>query len=81
MVHVPSKPLAAPLARRSRDAPEEGATRLARNTRFSRLRAACTIVSRRELAQAGHQLVDDLVASVIAAASKCCMRCQCEPRQ
>jgi ribose 1,5-bisphosphokinase len=56
--------LAARLAQRGREAPQEVARRLARNAKFPNLRAHCTIVNQGELARAGRQLADYLVAKL-----------------
>ncbi len=63
VVHVVAEAqrLALRMAQRGRDAPQEVATRLARNARFRELRADCTIVNQGELADAGRQLVDYLL--------------------
>ena len=62
-IEVDAVQLAARLAQRNRDTPQEVAGRLARNARFTHLQAHCTIVNQSELAHAGRQLVDYLVAS------------------
>jgi phosphonate metabolism protein PhnN/1,5-bisphosphokinase (PRPP-forming) len=62
-IEVDAVQLAARLAQRSRDTPQEVARRLARNALFPDLHADCTIVNQSELAHAGRQLVDYLVAS------------------
>jgi ribose 1,5-bisphosphokinase len=54
--------LAARLAQRSRDTPQEMAYRLARNAHLPNLRAHCTIVNQSALADAGRRLVDYLLA-------------------
>ena len=54
--------LAARLKTRGRDAPHEVTRRLARNTSFVTLRADHTILNQGELAEAGRQLADYLVA-------------------
>lgn len=62
VVHIvaEAQQLALRMAQRGRDAPQEVATRLARNARFRELRADCTIVNQGELADAGRQLADYL---------------------
>jgi ribose 1,5-bisphosphokinase len=64
VVQIEASPthLAARLAQRSRDTPQEMAYRLARNAHFPDLRAHCTIVNQSALADAGQQLVDYLRA-------------------
>lgn len=62
--------LATRLAQRGRDAPHEVARRLTRNALFPDLRADHTIVNQGELAHAGRQLADYLVASVAACATR-----------
>jgi phosphonate metabolism protein PhnN/1,5-bisphosphokinase (PRPP-forming) len=62
-IEVDATQLAARLAQRSRDTPQEVARRLARNALFPSLHADCTIVNQSELAHAGRQLVDYLVVS------------------
>jgi phosphonate metabolism protein PhnN/1,5-bisphosphokinase (PRPP-forming) len=56
--------LASRLERRGRDAPHEVTRRLARNALFSNLRADHTILNHGELADAGRQLADYLLAGV-----------------
>lgn len=62
VVHIvaEAQQLALRMAQRGRDAPQEVATRLARNARFRELRADCTIVNQGQLADAGRQLADYL---------------------
>lgn len=55
--------LATRLEQRGRDAPQEVTRRLARNALFSDLRADHTILNQGELADAGRQLADYLVAA------------------
>lgn len=62
-IEVDTVQLSARLAQRKRDTPQEVARRLERNALFSGLNAHCTIVNQNELAHAGRQLVDYLVAS------------------
>ena len=54
--------LATRMAQRGRDAPHDVERRLARNARFPDLRADRTILNQGELAHAGRQLADYLVA-------------------
>jgi ribose 1,5-bisphosphokinase len=54
--------LAHRLRQRGRDTPQEVSQRLARNAHLSELRADLTICNQGELADAGRQLVDGLVA-------------------
>lgn len=61
-IEVDAVQLAARLAQRSRDTPQEVARRLERNALFPNPQADCTIVNQSELAHAGRQLVDYLVA-------------------
>ena len=58
--------LATRLEQRGRDAPQEVTRRLARNALFSDLRADHTILNQGELADAGRQLADYLVAARLA---------------
>ena len=62
--------LAARLAQRGREAPQEVARRLVRNALFPNLRADHTIVNQSELAHAGRQLADYLLASVASSAAR-----------
>jgi ribose 1,5-bisphosphokinase len=62
--------LAARLAQRGREAPQEVARRLARNALFPNLRADHTIVNQGELAHAGRQLADYLLAGVASSAAR-----------
>jgi ribose 1,5-bisphosphokinase PhnN len=55
--------LASRLVQRGRDAPHEVSQRLARNARFTDLRVDHTIFNQGELADAGCQLADYLLAS------------------
>lgn len=65
VVHIvaDAQQLASRLEQRGRDAPHEVTRRLARNALFSDLRADRTILNQSALADAGHQLVDYLVAA------------------
>lgn len=65
-----ARQLAARMTQRGRDAPQEVARRLARNALFPDLRADCTIVNQGELADAGRQLADYLVAGVASSAAR-----------
>ena len=62
--------LAARLEQRGREAPQEVSRRLARNALFTDLRADHTILNQGELADAGRQLADYLVAGVASSASR-----------
>lgn len=64
VVHIvaDARQLATRLEQRGRDAPHEVSRRLARNALFSGWRADHTILNHGELAQAGRQLADYLVA-------------------
>lgn len=62
--------LAARLAQRGREAPQDVARRLARNALFQNLRADHTIVNQGELAHAGRQLADYLLAGVASSAAR-----------
>jgi ribose 1,5-bisphosphokinase len=64
VVHIvaDARQLATRLAQRGRDAPHEVSRRLARNALFTDWRADHTILNHGELAQAGRQLADYLVA-------------------
>ncbi len=62
-IEVAPVQLAARLAQRGRDTPQEVAKRLARNALFSNLHSDCTIVNQSALADAGRQLVAYLMAS------------------
>ncbi|MDD2880804.1 MAG: phosphonate metabolism protein/1,5-bisphosphokinase (PRPP-forming) PhnN [Rhodoferax sp.] len=64
-IEVDAAQLAARLAQRSRDTPQEVAKRLARNALFTDLYADCTIVNQSELTNAGRQLVDYLVGGAL----------------
>ena len=65
-IEVDAAQLAARLAQRSRDTPQEVTKRLARNALFPRLQAHCTIVNQSELAHAGRQLVNYLVSGALS---------------
>jgi phosphonate metabolism protein PhnN/1,5-bisphosphokinase (PRPP-forming) len=84
VVQIEASPthLAARLAQRRRDTPQEMAYRLARNAHLPHLRAHCTIVNQSALADAGRQLVDYLVALGIeepSAANVSPLRCVISP--
>lgn len=70
VVHIEASAphLAARLAQRSRDTPQEINRRLARNALFPELRADCTIINQSELAHAGGQLVDYLMGAALSPA-------------
>ena len=68
-INVDAAQLAKRLEKRNRDTPQEVARRLARNARFPSQRADCTIVNQGALADAGRQLIDYLLASVITESS------------
>jgi phosphonate metabolism protein PhnN/1,5-bisphosphokinase (PRPP-forming) len=65
-----ARQLAARLTKRARDTPPEVTRRLARNALFADLHAHCIIVNQGELADAGRQLADYLVASTASSTAR-----------